>query len=96
MKLMPSFSFNIKYHLMQAFQWSGTKKGSRLLLTHRNGIEKVWANKLSHQKEIDMIPYSLFGFGVPIPMNRDVGGMRKAPPYTPKKKIHRSVDEPLE
>ena len=30
-------------------------------------MEKVWANKLSYQKEIDMIPYSLFGFGVPNP-----------------------------
>ena len=30
-------------------------------------MAKVWANKLSYQKEIDMIPYSLFGFGVPNP-----------------------------
>jgi len=30
-------------------------------------MEKVWANKLSNQKEIDMIPYFLFGVGVPNP-----------------------------
>ena len=30
-------------------------------------MEKVWANKLSNQKGIDMIPYFLFGVGVPNP-----------------------------
>jgi len=40
------------------------EKESHLLLTHRNGIEKVWANKLSHQKETDTIPNFLFGVGI--------------------------------
>ena len=30
-------------------------------------MAKVWANKLSNQKEIDMIPYFLFGVGGPNP-----------------------------
>ncbi len=45
----------------------GSKKWSRLLLTHLNVTGKVWANKLSNQKEIDMIPCFLFGVGVPNP-----------------------------
>ena len=51
-----------------SFSMSGyLKKGSRLLLTHRNGMEKVWANKSINQKGLVIIPYFLFGVGVPNP-----------------------------
>ena len=48
------------------------ERESHLLLTHTSGIEKVWANELSHQKKIDMISYFYLELASPIPMNRDV------------------------
>ena len=65
---------------------SAFEKGSRLLLTHRNVMEKVWANTFNNQKELDVIVYFLFGVGVPNPDQSGCWQDEKGPSLTRRKK----------